>query len=73
MKPKHLTASLLADSKKVISMGCEIDYEQCPALDIANVTDWEIPDPFHMDLNKIREVRETIKEMVVRLVDETTC
>ena len=47
-KPKLLTDDMLANNPRVVTMGCQIDAEACPAVDLSEVDDWGLPDPSEM-------------------------
>ncbi|MDH3633583.1 MAG: arsenate reductase ArsC [Gammaproteobacteria bacterium] len=51
----------------VITMGCG---DECPFVRAKNRQDWLIPDPKHMDEVGFGEVRNTIKDNVIRLIEE---
>ena len=39
---------MLADEPRIVTMGCEVDAEACPAANFEDVDDWELPDPSKM-------------------------
>ena len=51
----------------VVTMGCG---DACPYVQTKQREDWKIPDPKHMEMKKFNDVRDTIKEKVIRLVEE---
>ncbi|WP_257719696.1 arsenate reductase ArsC [Nitrosopumilus adriaticus] len=65
-KPKDLTNEMISQSITV-NMGC-MDKESCPALFIDNVIDWNISDPKNKDIEQIREIRDEIKNQVLKLI-----
>jgi arsenate reductase len=70
LEPKELTCSMLSESDTVITMGCEIALDQRPSLPVTTTIDWQLPDPSEVDLDETRKIRETIKEMVVELIQQ---
>jgi arsenate reductase (thioredoxin) len=66
--PKMLTLEMMENSDRVITMGCGVE-ETCPAA-IVPVEDWKIEDPEGKPEEKVREIRDTIKEKVVKLIRE---
>lgn len=65
-KPKELTNEMISQSITV-NMGC-MDKESCPALFVDEVIDWNISDPKDKDIEKIREIRDQIKNEVLNLI-----
>ncbi|WP_371504701.1 arsenate reductase ArsC [Nitrosopumilus adriaticus] len=65
-KPKDLTNEMISQSITV-NMGC-MDKESCPALFIDDVIDWNISDPKNKDIEQIREIRDEIKNQVLKLI-----
>lgn len=51
----------------VITMGCG---DECPYVRAKKRDDWNIPDPKNMEMEAFNDVRDTIKEKVVRLIEE---
>jgi protein-tyrosine-phosphatase len=48
-------------------MGCG---DECPYVQTKKREDWKIPDPKHMEMKDFRQVRNTIWDMVIRLIKE---
>jgi protein-tyrosine-phosphatase len=65
-KPKELTNEMISQSI-IVNMGC-MDTESCPALFVDEVIDWNISDPKDKDIDKIREIRDQIKNEVLNLI-----
>ena len=65
-KPKKLTTEMISQSITV-NMGC-MDKESCPALFVDDVIDWNISDPKDKDIEKIRMIRDQIKNEVLNLI-----
>ena len=58
--PKLLTDEMLTGAPRVITMGCQVNAEVCPAINFAEVDEWGLPDPSEM----------TDEEEIVSLVHE---
>ena len=67
-KPKILTLEMMEKADKVITMGCGVE-ETCPA-GIVPMEDWQIEDPEGKPTEKVRQIRDTIKNKVAGLIDE---
>lgn len=50
-----------------ITMGCG---DECPNVRAKARSDWQIPDPKHMEMPQFIEVRNTIRDQVIKLVEE---
>ena len=69
-KPKILTLEMVQSADRVITMGCGDDPAGiCPAR-IVETEDWALEDPKGKPVEKVREIRDTIKNRVTRLVQE---
>jgi len=51
----------------VVTMGCG---DQCANVHAKKREDWKIADPKHMEMGQFNEVRDSVKEKVIRLVEE---
>jgi len=65
--PKILTQEMVTGATHVISMGCGVDAESCPAPFIAT-DDWGLDDPAGQNIEKVREIRDTIRDRVNTLL-----
>ena len=65
--PKIMTQEMIQQSDKIISMGCGVDAEVCPANFILT-EDWGLDDPAGHPIEKVREIRDQIREHVKVLV-----
>ncbi|MDH3502166.1 MAG: arsenate reductase ArsC [Nitrosopumilus sp.] len=65
-KPKELTKDMIAQSI-IVNMGC-MDRNSCPALFVKDVIDWNISDPKDKEIAQVREIRDQIKNQVLKLV-----
>ena len=68
--PQLLTDEMGLTARRVITMGCEVDEEACPALFIRGIEDWGIPDPAGQGLDETRQIRDRIAERVLCLLQE---
>jgi len=66
-KPKLLTANLIKEADKVVTMGC--GAKLCLTFPI-KTEDWQIEDPSGKPIEKFREIREKIKRRVEKLIKE---
>ncbi len=69
-KPKMLTLEMIESADRVITMGCGDDPAGlCPAK-IVETEDWALNDPKGQPLEKVREIRDTIRAKVTGLLKE---
>jgi len=66
-KPKMITAEMVREADKVVLMGC--GKNACPIVP-KQVEDWHIEDPSGKGIEKFREVRDTIRKKVEKLITE---
>lgn len=69
--PKLMTEEMVKTADKVISIGCGVDAEACPVKFIIT-EDWGLEDPNNQPIEKVRVIRDEIKERVIKLIDELT-
>jgi protein-tyrosine-phosphatase len=67
-KPKMLTFEMMDSADRVITMGC-LGSDVCPAT-MAPTEDWGIEDPADKSIEKFRQIRDTIKGKVEKLVQD---
>lgn len=67
--PKILTSELAAGAERVITMGCGVEAEMCPAGTYLS-EDWGLEDPAGKSLEGVRRVRDQIRERVETLLCE---
>ncbi len=67
--PKPLTPELAAAAEKVITMGCGVQAEMCPAGTYIS-EDWGLDDPMGKSIEGVRRVRDQIGERVRALLAE---
>lgn len=63
-----LTDELVRSADRVITMGCAVDDQTCPAILYANVEDWGLPDPKGQPAERVREIRDEVARRVEFLV-----
>lgn len=68
-KPKLLTAEMINASDRIISMGCGVNAEACPANFILT-EDWGLDDPAGQSLEQVRRIRDQIAERVKKMLQE---
>ncbi|MFH1015921.1 MAG: arsenate reductase ArsC [Chloroflexota bacterium] len=66
--PKKLTPEMLESADRVITMGCGVE-ETCPAT-LVPTEDWALDDPKGQPIEKVREIRDQIKNRVEKLINE---
>ena len=67
--PKLLTQEMTDQAGHIISMGCGVDAGACPARFIVT-EDWGLDDPAGQPIEKVRKIRDEIKERVNSLLSE---
>jgi arsenate reductase len=67
LKPQLLTDELAADANMLITMGCG---ETCPMIPGLKKVDWTLPDPKGQSIERVREIRDEVKQLVQNLVAE---
>jgi arsenate reductase len=66
--PKPLTLEMLERADRVITMGCEV-AETCPA-SFVPTEDWQLSDLKGEPMEKVRQIRDQIRERVESLIKE---
>jgi protein-tyrosine-phosphatase len=66
-KPTLLTQEMIQESSRVISMGC-IDADSCPVR-LVQMEDWRLPDPEGKNMEEVKQIRDEIKQRVIKLID----
>lgn len=69
-KPKQLTQEMVDGADRIITMGCGVDAEACPAR-IHLSEDWGLDDPKGQPIEKVRAIRDEIKAKVEALLSRT--
>lgn len=67
--PKLITQEMANASDKIITMGCGVDAEACPAR-IFVTEDWGLDDPKGGSIEAVRVIRDQIRERVENLLNE---
>ncbi len=67
--PKLMTQEMVDGADKIISMGCGVDAEACPARFVLT-EDWGLDDPAGQPIEKVREIRDQIELRVQALLTE---
>jgi protein-tyrosine-phosphatase len=65
-----LTDAMVASADRVVTMGCAVDEEACPAIKYSDVEDWGLPDPKGQPIERVREIRDEIDRRVQALLVE---
>ena len=68
-QPKLLTHQLADDANRIITMGCGVDADACPAR-ILVTDDWGLDDPAGQPIETVRRIRDQIKSKVEQLLAE---
>ncbi len=67
--PKRLTAGQVQAADVVITMGCG---DACPVYPGKRYLDWDLPDPAGLPVERVRPIRDEIRDRVTALVAELT-
>lgn len=67
--PKPLTQEMATRADRIITMGCGVDADACPAR-IHVTEDWGLDDPAGQPIETVRAIRDQIKERVQTLLQE---
>jgi arsenate reductase len=59
--PQRLTPELAREAQVLVTMGCG---EECPFVPGVKVVDWQIPDPKDQPVERVRKIRDEIREQV---------
>jgi len=65
-----LTDEMVAAADRVVTMGCAVDQEACPAIRYRDVEDWGLPDPKGQSVDQVRAIRDEIDRRVRSLLRE---
>lgn len=68
-RPRKLTPELARESELLITMGCG---EACPAVPGLRRDDWPLEDPKGKPLERVRQIRDEVRERVRRLLARET-
>lgn len=67
VKPRFLSEELARQATLLVTMGCG---DACPYVPGLKKTDWPLPDPKGQAIEKVREIRNEIRERVTALLVE---
>ncbi len=67
--PKTMTHEMVDSADRIISMGCGVDVNACPA-GFLPTEDWSLDDPAGQMMDAVREIRDSIRRRVEELVEE---
>ena len=68
-EPKQLTQEMADSADRIITMGCGVEADACPAR-IHLSEDWGLDDPKGQPIEKVRAIRDEIKTKVETLLAE---
>ena len=68
--PKQLTQTLADASNRIITMGCGVDADACPARIVLS-EDWGLDDPAGQPIETVRRIRDEIRAKVETLLRES--
>lgn len=68
-RPKQLTQEMADRADKIITMGCGVDAEACPARFLVT-DDWGLDDPAGQPIETVRRIRDEIINRVEALLSE---
>ena len=64
--PSKLTTELATRAQMLVTMGCG---EQCPVVPGLTRDDWPLDDPKGRDIDRVRKIRDEIRQRVEMLLD----
>jgi arsenate reductase len=65
VKPTPLTARMQSEAHFLVTLGCG---EKCPLVPVVKRADWQIDDPEGLPLDRVRQIRDEIRQRVEVLV-----
>lgn len=68
-RPKLLTQEMADSADQIISMGCGVDAEACPAKFLLT-EDWGLDDPAGQPIERVRDIRDQIMKRTSELLDK---
>lgn len=66
-KPKLLTMNMVNNSDLVVTMGCGVG-NVCPGSFLKDTINWGLEDPRGQSIEKVREIRDKIEQLVKALI-----
>ena len=70
-QPKLLSQAMADSAQTIITMGCGVDAEACPAKFMLS-EDWSLDDPAGQGIEAVRLIRDQIRSKVNDLITEMT-
>lgn len=67
-RPKALSQEMVGRADLIVSMGCGVDAEACPAKFLVT-EDWGLDDPAGQPIEVVRRIRDQIRDRVADLLD----
>jgi arsenate reductase len=67
--PKLMTQAMADGADRIVTMGCGVDAEACPARFLVT-EDWGLDDPAGQPIERVREIRDQIRDRVARMLDD---
>lgn len=67
--PKQITQEMVVRADRVITMGCGVDAEACPARFLVT-EDWGLDDPAGQPIEVVRSIRDQVEARVTALLNE---
>ena len=76
--PKLMTDQMLECDPRIITMGCEVDAEACPTVNLADVDDWGLPDPSKMSSDEeivslLHEIARRVNTLMQEMITTSNC
>ena len=68
LRPKSMTQGMVDEADKIVSMGCGVDVEACPARFLVT-EDWGLDDPAGRPIEEVRAIRDEIVRRVEAMFD----
>ena len=68
--PRLITDEMVQTAGRVITMGCAIDADKCPAIYLRGVEDWGLPDPANKGIEEAIALHQVVEKKVAELVAE---
>lgn len=66
VKPIALTARMQSETFFLVTLGCG---ERCPLIPAGRRADWNLADPHGQPPERVREIRDEIRQLVIALVE----
>ncbi|HWD38814.1 MAG TPA: arsenate reductase ArsC [Fimbriimonas sp.] len=67
--PKALTQEMANSADEIISMGCGVDADACPAKFLVT-EDWGLDDPAGLPIERVRPIRDQIRMKVEEMLEK---